>query len=296
MSAYLALFLVGVACVHGAPSWPIPYSGSSDTLPIIQARLAPPLKPMPEVAGLLRELDAERVETEAAQMLEVEAAYNASLKEASEKLPASIDRLMQVFEKPSVLLSLRTGVGAQRRWNAPSFKEAHSRREGQEMSAQINVLPIQSPAASLESRIREIEDKRSRDESNIFRQAILEMTGLTKIVQSELELQITQTGGNLLAALRTSLPQPTSASFLSARQPSLPSGFPAATNVRVMASDEPFPTISSMVEELERNRDASESLIRTRIFEWELKLLQAENKLITARLQSWVDRVLRASA
>jgi len=296
MAAYLALFLVGVACVHGAPSWPIPYSGSSDTLPIIQARLAPPLKPMPEVAGLLSELDAGRVETEAAQMLEVEAAYNASLKEASEKLPASIDRLMQVFEKPSVLLSLRTGVGAQRRGNAPSFKEARSRREGQEMSAQINVLPIQSPAASLESSIREIEDKRSRDESNIFRQASLEMAGLTKIVQSELELQITQIGGNLLAALRTSLPQQTSASFLSARQPNLQSGFPAATNVRVMASDEPFPTISSMVEDLERKRDASESLIRTRIFEWELNLLRAENKLITARLQSWVDRVLRASA
>lgn len=84
-------------------------------------------------------------------------------------------------------------------------------------------------------------------------QASLEMAGLTKIVQSELELQITQIGGNLLAALRTSLPQQTSASFLSARQPNLQSGFPAATNVRVMASDEPFPTISSMVEDLVRS-------------------------------------------
>merc|ERR1719335_1806693 len=144
---------------------------------------------------------------------------------------------MQVLEKPSVLLSLRTGVGAQRRGYAASFQEAHHRRDSQVMSAQINVLPVQGPAASVETLIRDIEDKRSRDEVNILRQAASEMAAITKIVQSELEAQITHTSSNLLAALGASPPQQQkSAGFLSSRQRSSLAGFPAATNVRVMAS------------------------------------------------------------
>merc|ERR1712224_1028103 len=116
------------------------------------------------------------------------------------------------------------------------------------------------------------------------------MAAITKIVQSELEAQIAHTSSNLLAALGASpAQQQKSVGFLSARQENSLAGFPAATNIRVMASDEPFPTIASMVEDLEHKRDASESLIRKRIFEWELKMLRAENQLITARLQSWVD-------
>ena len=123
------------------------------------------------------------------------------------------------------------------------------------------------------------------------------------------------------------------ASFLRARQPVAASGAQLTTNVRVMASDEPFPTIAGMVEDLvyilqralvarfKPNflcdpgasavhaktqhtyngpfvhlllfRDAGESVVRAKILELELQLLQAENKIISDRLESWVAQIAR---
>ena len=85
------------------------------------------------------------------------------------------------------------------------------------------------------------------------------MTGPTKIVQNELEAQITRHASNLLHALRFGLGASSSPSFarsvgfLSAYQPVLASGPPLTTNVRITASDEPFPTIAAMAEDLARN-------------------------------------------
>ena len=42
-------------------------------------------------------------------------------------------------------------------------------------------------------------------------------------------------------------------------------------------------------------RDASEGLIRRRLLELELKLLQAENELISNRLGGWIERILRTA-
>ena len=42
-------------------------------------------------------------------------------------------------------------------------------------------------------------------------------------------------------------------------------------------------------------RDAGEGLVRTRLLELELKLLRAENDLVSDRLGAWIEKVLRAS-
>merc|ERR1719326_2091636 len=113
------------------------------------------------------------------------------------------------------------------------------------------------------------------------------MKGLTKIVENEVEAHVTQFVNTLIHALKfgsVTSATPESIAFLSARQPVLPSGPQLTTNVRVMASEEPFPTIAAMVEDLERNRDSSEATIRTRMLELELKLLQAENSLVQERI------------
>lgn len=259
---------------------------------------------MPEVAAFLGKLEMDRTRFETAHMLEIEAAYNASWEEASEKIPTLIDHLMRVFEKPSALLSLRqhghkhgTNTGT-----ATMLREARGKPGGHEMTARINLLPIPSPDPTLESKIQEIENKRSKDEGAVFRQAMSEMGALTKIVQNELEAQITRHANNFLHAVRfglgvnpsTSLAK--SVGFLAASQPVLPSGPQLTTNVRIMASDEPFPTMAAMVEQLERQRDAGEGLVRTRLLELELKLLQRENILVTDRLRSWVEYLLRGGA
>jgi len=296
MLRYMLLCVEALAC-YGAPSWPVAYSYSPDSLPIIQVRLAPPNKQMPEVSATLGQLDAARVQFETEQLLEVEAAYKASWDEAAEQLPQLIDRLMHAFKEPTALVSHKhlTNDSRVAGLQATAFREAHDGRH--ELSARFNILPVVSPVASVESRIKDMERKRSKDEGHLFSQAISEMRALTQIVQNEVEAMITRQANNFLHSVVDSLPRNiaskgASVGFLSSRQPVLASGTQLTTNVRVMASDEPFQTIASMVEDLERDRDAGEGLIRSRLFEMQLKLLQAENDLVKQHLGGWIQRIM----
>lgn len=276
-----------MAVAHGTASWPIAYSYSPDTMPIVEARLAPPRKAMPEVQASISKLDADRSRLESEKLLQVEEAYKDSLSAASVKLPTLIDNLMRVFDQSSALLSLRQHK------HAPSFNEARDKPGGHELSVRFNLLPLASPDASLETRIQEVDDKLSRDEGNIFEQAKAEMAGLSRIVENEIEAQITNYITNLQHVSKSAAFTKKAVSFLAVRQPVAASGPQLTTNVRVMASGEPFPTIASMVEDLERRRDAGESVVRAKILEWELQLLQAENKIVSDRLESWVARIAR---
>lgn len=291
----------------GAPSWPTMFSYSPDTLPIIDVRLAPPHKQMPEVSAALSQLDAARVAFESDRMREVEEAYNTSLREGAEKITSAIDRLMQKFQNPAAMVShryrlqkWRNGQGAQ----SPSLREARRDPGGHELTARINLLPIASPDASLEQHIKAIERKRSRDEGSLFKQAVSEMNALTEVVQNEVEAQVLRHANNFLHTAQYSLDarphaflhKTVSAGLLSAGQPVGASGLQLTTNVRVAASEEPFHTVSALVEDMERRRDASEELIRKRVLELELKLLQAENDLIAHHVEGWVARISSASA
>jgi len=92
---------------------------------------------------------------------------------------------MRNFEKPAALVSRRqTGHKRFNSAQSPSLREARRELGGHELTARINVLPLSSPASSIESRIESIERKRSRDEGNIFKQAVSEMNALTQIVQN----------------------------------------------------------------------------------------------------------------
>lgn len=297
-------FCLSSVAVLGAPTWPVMFSYSPDTLPTIDARLSPPHKQMPEVSAALGQLDAARIAFENEHIREVEEAYNASLKDGAEKITAAIDRIMQKFEAPIALVS--HSQKTQKHFNGvPSLSLREARREpgGHELTARINLLPVSSPAASLESHIKDIERKRTRDEGNIFRQAVSEMNALTQIVQNEIEAQVVRFANDFLHTARYGLgssphalfSKTASAGFLSSRQPVLASGLQLTTNVRIAASEEPFYTVSSLVEDMERRRDASEELVRKRILELELKLLQAENDLIAHHLGGWVSRILRTS-
>merc|ERR1712032_1577346 len=77
--------------------------------------------------------------------------------------------------------------------------------------------------------------------------------------------------------------------FLHASEPLLPSGLQQRTSVRVAASDEPFPSAVSLVQDMELGRDAKENSERKRILELELKLLTAENNVMRNMLQHDVE-------
>jgi len=286
-------------------SWPIMYAYSPDSMPIMEVRLAPPRKPLPEVTGTLGELEKKMHILETDGLLNIEAAYNASLGEASKSLPALVDRLMHVFVKPSAWIAAGRRVVLDKPGHlkhAPSFREVRG-SGGHEVATRINVLPVASPDASLEPEIEALERKRSDEEAALFKEAEDEMAMLTNIVEMEAEAEITQEVNGFIHAQKYGLSvgpgellqKAGAMKFLALRQPVLSSGPQLTTNVRVAASDEPFPTIASMVEDLGRKRDASEGLTRARLQELQLQLLQAENAILSDRLQGWVEHILQTS-
>jgi len=309
------LLLFFSAAASGAqPSWPITYSYSPDSLPVIEVRLAPPRKPLPEVAALLGGLESKRQHFETEEMLQVEAAYNSALAEAANSLAALVDRIMHVFAKPEAWISTQPHAGDARgaaklstsspsrlKHKGLSFHESRGTSAGHEMTARINLLPMAGPNEVLQPRIEALERKRSNEERALYVEAKDEMTKLTKIVETEAEAEITKLVNVFVHAQKYGLGASPGGlmegtQFLALGQPVVSSGLQLTTNVRVMASDEPFPTVASMVEDVERKRDAGEGLQRTRLLELELQLLQAENEILSDRLRGWVEHILQTSA
>lgn len=261
---------------------------------------------MPEVTAVLGELSTDRSSFETEQMSKVEAAYNKSLEDAAQKLPALIDDLLHMFKTPAAMLTQDTqhGKTSQGKTNAgfraSALQQARSKPGGHELTARINLLPQAPLDPSLETDVKRIEQKREKDERNMFREAEAEMGSLVQIVANEVEAQVTQQINGLVHAMkfgsvaRSSNPGPKAATFLQSRQPVLPSGPQLTTNVRIMASDEPFPTVGAMVEDMERRRDMGEAAIRTRVLEMELKLLKTANAIIQDRLDKWTSHMLQA--
>lgn len=294
---YFRFVLSGIAVASSAPSWPLAYSHSADNLPIMQVRLGPPHKALPEVAALLGDLDADRLKLETAQMTAVEAAYNASLSKAAAEIPELIDRLMSRFQRV-LKIAPDSNPAASGRFLVPSatsFQEIRSHSDGPSFAARLSVLPPSVPDPALETPIREMEAKRANDESLILKQAASEMDALTNIVKNELEAQIVRaySGASLSQHASVSSSLMKSSSFLKLHQPVETGGLAPVTNVRVMAAEEPFPTVAGMVEDLARKRDKSESSLRQRILELQSKLLRAENRLISDRLDKWMQSIVR---
>jgi len=280
----------------------------------MEVRLAPPRKPLPEVAATLGELESKRQHLETEEMLQVEAAYNTTLAEAAETLAALVDRLMHVFAKPEAWISTRPHVGdtlgaaklstsspSRPEYQGLSFRESRGASAGHEMATRINLLPMVGPSALLQQSIEALERKRSNEERALYVEAKDEMTKWIKIVEIEAEAEITKQVDAVVHAQRYGLGANPGGlmegtQFLGFGQPVLSSGTQLTTNVRVMASDEPFPTVASMVEDLERKRDAGEGLQRARLLELELQLVQAENAILSNRLSAWVEHILQTRA
>jgi len=297
---FLTLFFLLVVSISSeqAPSWPIAYSYAPDNMPIIQVRLAPPNKQMPTAADALSKLEQERVHFETEQLLQVEAAYKASLEAASTKLTAVVDRCMHAFENPPASMALKHhGWQQSKSLQATSFHESSKRSASNaqgtnELAARLTVLASTNQwNADVEQVVKDMENKRSREEGHIFQQAMQEMEGLTTIVANEAEAELMR-HVQALASRPAFVTRVRSTAFLNSLQP-VPAGGPQlTTNVRIMASEEPFQTVGSMVESLAKARDASEGLIAAKILELEIQLLQAENEILSTRLNSAIERVV----
>jgi len=292
-------------------TWPIPYLASLDHMPIVQVRLAPPHKPLPQISAEIGSLEKSREMLEMEQEVELERAFNTTLEAAQAQMQAVIDSTMRPFQSSLGLKSLGflghyPPVRRTEPMRAAAFLGTHEQNDkavgGDDLVVKVNLIPIPTPDPAIKPRIDDIEMKRSQSERNLFQQAIVEMKSLTTVVLNAFEAEINRHIEEFVHAVAfqqhshgqlVSMKAKSHASgFLHVSQPLLPSGLQQRTSVRVSASDEPFPSIVSLVQDMELHRDAKEKTERTRILEMELKLLNAENNAMRKSLQHAVENVL----
>ena len=71
-------------------------------------------------------------------------------------------------------------------------------------------------------------------------------------------------------------------------------GFPLEANVKVVTANVPYPTLQSLVQNLEARRDISEGLAKAQALSMYMRLLEFENQLVEAALNTLVAKVQRA--
>lgn len=276
----LSLLLFLLALGSASAQWPMAATYSPDTMPIIDIKLAPPAKALPQVVATLGQLIDSRAKGETEGLLLVEAAYNSTLVEESRSLAALIDKLMQpvaTARKQSRFLA-----------SGKLHKKGTVFRElgGHEITARISVLREKAPEASLEKKIKQIDNILASREREIFTQARSELAALAQVVHSEIEAEITQELGQVRKYGQKRFPK--AVEFL--QQPAIASGPQLSTAVRISAADK-FPTIADLVGEAERKHSGSSALARARILELETELVRALNNVAAGRLAAWMEQL-----
>ena len=280
----VALVLVGAVSGQG---WPAQHEASSDTQPNIEVRLAPPARPLPEVAAEIALLESSRGSLEEAAFGKLQAAYNRALQDAKAKIGDVVGRATQTAVE---------GEGFRATEHAISFLQAGRDTTAGQPSVRVTVLPVSPPDPALRGGIDAIEEKRSALEAQLFEQATTEVGDLTAVILAELEAQLQPHARSVLSKARVApapphAPRTGPASFTEV-ETGQTGGLPEGLNIRVGASDVPYPTVAGLVRDMELRRDASESLIRQRVLEMLMQLSKAENGMIKEALRRAVTEVL----
>ena len=209
-------------------------------------------------------------------MAKLEAAYNAALEGAKVKIADAVSSTMRFIATPSTS-------------RPTSFLALRSRARDVPNTVKVKVLSVPPPDASIKSKLDAIEAQRTSAEAQMLDQAVQEMGELTGVVVGELKT-------NVLMQM-SALESPSQRSFLDTKTREIPGmpvpeGLPEQLNIRVGASEVPYPTIAGLGQDMEARRDAAEHLEHTRIMELQLKLLEAENEYIKEALQGAVGSFL----
>lgn len=244
----------------------------TDGLPVIQVRLAPPKQQLPDVAAETSQLEHLREQLETDLFGKLHAAYASALEHARAEINKLVDGSLGLLVIPSPTSSSRF-------LQIKTHKQTHDGTEG--FSVKVNVAQAASTDPGTKGLMERIEDARATAEKKLFEQACAEMQGLTNIVLHELGAQL----HSHFAAFQRAGGH--TAFFQTQQKDALPS----TANVRIAASSEPFASVADMVEAMEAKRDTAEHLVEKSILELEIKLLEAENKMIKEKLGTAVQKI-----
>ena len=249
---------------------------AAKALPIVEVSLASPPKPLPEVSAVVGDLDHAREAAEAGGMDQAHRGFNKALRKASSRFGGLAERAARIFE-----VSL-TAQGRRAEAKALSFASAGGNSRAavpQPTVVAVEVTQASPPDASVVKPLLEaLESGMAAEERSLFDSAVTGFDGLTDLVLAETLAQVQSLADGVATELRDgrSFNQ---ASFLAGGAP------PEQSNVRVVASDVPYPTVASLAEDMEARRSTSSGLVRARLLELDLSLLKRENQMIRTALE-----------
>jgi len=227
--------------VAAESQWQVAPQSAPEGLPNIELSLEPPLHPWPQVAAELGKLEETRERIENVNMDQLTLEFNKAGVEARHRIGDVVGRAMRVFDDPALAHKIFTKRNGPKL--ATVFRQTPQEALGSSvLSVKVNVVPASPPDASLRARVDNIEYQRSdKERENVFESAFAEVRALTDFVVNELEVQIQRNVNSIVGSRALTFRQ----------QQSLPS----QSNVRVVPTEAGYPTVASMVQDMEVRRD-----------------------------------------
>lgn len=217
--------------------------------PVLEVSLDAPAVPYPDISDLISSLDEDRRIVESSGMRDVRGNFSRALESAQQSIHNAVGELGLRL----VNVSTHQALASSKNDRVSFLSRRIGGAEGVAPAVKISVPPRRPTDAAILRAIFEIEQRRSTDEKARMQQAAADMSGITQTVLDALREDISAEG------------------FIEhAQQGNGPQG-----GVRAVASAMPFPTMASLVQLMERRRDAAEKLESDEILRMEAALAKA---------------------
>ena len=234
-------------------------------MPQVEVSLDPPVDPQPAIAARIAKLEGARETQRVARMEKLNRKFNALLADAAARIDSLVARSQNKLVSDAVV--------------SGSFLQSRSRaRLGGDDVAFVSIRAHTTGEVNeaVLDDVAEFESARDAKEDEVFEQAAAEMQSLsdTLIAEAEAALQ-GAAAGKSLAFMQNGHVQ-----FRDSRVRS------SEDVVRIVPSTEAFPTVQSMVADMEARREISEDFEIATVSHLQLMLVDAEVMILENALRS----------
>jgi len=239
--------------------------GKDDISSILEISLTPPSVQLPEISAEVGDLETAREGLESSMMTQIRRAAQ----QAFAKVEGDIASISSSLARSCQDGQLRTAFG--RRAIAFLSKRSGPSQDAVTLEVKAGMPP---DSTSIKSKIRDVEQQRKDAEIKFFQQAVSEMNELGAAFTAELRAQMERQFRGLLTTPHVGFLQ-----LLRSKQV-------------VIGSETPYPTLASMLRDMESRRDIAENLAQRQVALEKLMFLQAANTAAKQRLKAAVTHCM----
>jgi len=289
-------------------AWPVTVDSSADNFPSIDISLSPPLRPLPKIATHVGSLDAAREASESLMMERVQRAGQQALTRSKANIDKVVKHFMHSFadSSPEKFKAMYMALVAdphqvrnpKKHAVAPSFLSTAVQAKPALASPLTVHVQREAPVdMSVIKDITEVEHQRDKMESHMTEQATAEIEGLVDLVTTELEAQLDIQASAMLNPSGQGAAKTRVKGFLQKTSATTSGGMSSDShqlmaNVHVVPAEIPFPTIDSLVQDMEKRRNVAETLEQNKIAKTKLLVLQAANAVAKRALDNAVVQLI----